>query len=362
MSAATEPAAAAPGSPPGLGDDALEAVPVALFVTDAEGAVVAVNARAEQLARADRAALIGARLETLLHGTRPPAPGAPPVEARLGPPGADPNPVEVASGPQGAAGPDRTCVAVRDLSARRRAEAELRDSMEQLERSAAERRKLLAAIVGAQEEERARIAADMHDDTIQAITAAHIRLQLVAAEVADPGPRASLEQLQEAVGGALNRLRRLAFELRPPSLDNHGLRAAVEEHLERLQLSTGTEARIEDRLGGEPPEDVRIVLYRVANEALVNVGKHARATAVVVRLRRDDHGYELEVADDGTGPGDYIRRPQPGHLGLATMRERVEAAGGRLTVGEAAEGGTRVVAWMPGERRRRPRPDAEVRP
>ena len=316
----------------------LDALPDGAVVTNADGVVVAANAEAERLFARPAGGLIGAAL---------PAPLA--ADA-----------LEAQSRPLRLGGEDLVCTVLRDVSRQRRIEEQLRDSLDELERSAVGRRKLLAAIVHAQEEERERIAADMHDDTIQAITGVHIRLQIEAARATGPAQRDALETLQEQVGTALARLRRLAFELRPPALDRHGLAAAVEEQLERLRSETALVCRFADELPGPPPGDVAAVLFRVAKEALVNVVKHASATGVTVALRSADEGFELTVADDGVGPGDGALRPRPGHLGLATMRERVEAAGGNLTVGPGTGAGTLVRVWVPGERRRRPRPEREV--
>lgn len=338
MSAGGRAADATLTAPDALLARILDALPDATVVTSADGVVVAANAVAERLFGRPAGGLTGAALPA-------------PLDAAA---------LEAHARPLRLGGEDLVCTVLRDVSPQRRVEEQLRDSLEELERSAVGRRKLLAAIVHAQEEERARIAADMHDDTIQAITGVHIRLQMEAARTVDPAQRDALDTLQEQVGEALARLRRLAFELRPPALDRHGLAAAVEEQLERLRSETGLVCRFADDLPAPPPDDVAAVLFRVAKEALVNVVKHASATEVGVALRAAGTGFELTVADDGVGSGDVALRPRAGHLGLATMRERVEAAGGNLTVGPGPGAGTLVRVWVPGERRRRPRPESEV--
>lgn len=366
------PPAAATLRPPATEPQALlaavlDAVPDAAVVTDAAGTIAALNGAAEVLFAQPAGRLLGTPLEPLLTGRqrgrglvrRPGDLDGPPLALHAVRP-AGPVPVEARSRALHLGAQELTCIVLRDVSAQQAVEEELRDSLEQLERSLAERRKLLGAIVRAQEEERARIAADMHDDTIQAITAVHIRLQIEAARTAEPDRREALDALQEQVGGALGRLRRLTFELRPPALDRHGLRAAVAEQLERMRTEEGIEWQLAHELDHDPPADVGVVLFRVAKEALTNVVRHARATAVAVALSARDDGYELSVADDGVGPGDGMLRARPGHLGLATMRERVEAAGGRLTAGPGEDGGTRICVWVPGERRRRPRPEGDI--
>jgi PAS domain S-box-containing protein len=229
----------------------------------------------------------------------------------------------------------------RDISERKRA-------WRALERSHEQRRRLLAGLVRAQEEERARIAADVHDDTIQVMTGAAIRLQLLASQLEDEEQRRLLDHLDESVRASIGSLRQLLFELRPPALDTHGLRAALETYLEHTLQPEGIEFRVRDELADEPPSEARTVLYRVAQEALANARKHARASHIDVLLESSMGGWSVRVEDDGVGfevEDEPVERP--GHLGLIGMRERVETAGGRLSVVSSPGSGTVVEFWLP---------------
>jgi signal transduction histidine kinase len=107
---------------------------------------------------------------------------------------------------------------------------------------------------------------------------------------------------------------------------------------------------MDNRLRGEPPADTRIIMYRIAQEALANVRKHAAATAVSIRLEEKDGGFLMRIQDDGTGfsPPEMLQSA-PGHLGLSSMRERAEMAGGWCVVRSYPGGGTTVEFWVAGE-------------
>src|SRR5206468_4230254 len=126
--------------------------------------------------------------------------------------------------------------------------------------------------------------------------------------------------------------RHLIFELRPAVLDRDGLAEAVAAYLAgTTQPESELESHLENRLERDLPEDVRIVAYRIVQEALSNVRKHARATTVHVLLESSDEGIRVEVRDDGVGfLADVVQESPPGHLGLTAMRERAEMAGGWL--------------------------------
>jgi PAS domain S-box-containing protein len=210
-------------------------------------------------------------------------------------------------------------------------------------RAQEERRVLLARVLDAQEDERRRIAVDVHDDPLQAVTALGLRLELLRPHV-DPEGAELLGKLGTTVERAQTSMRTLLFELRPPSLDAEGLSAAIREDL-RLTGEGFRSEVVDDMAGGDPPPEQRIVLYRVAREALMNVRKHANATQVRVHLGNVEDGTLLRVEDDGTGvlAGDG---DEP-HYGVSMMRERAELAGGWLRVSDRPEGGTIVECWIP---------------
>jgi PAS domain S-box-containing protein len=217
----------------------------------------------------------------------------------------------------------------------------------ELERELAARRAVLGHLVSAAEDERQRIANDIHDDSIQAITAAGIRLQLLRRALNEPKQQELLDDLAETIQLSISRLRHLLFELRPPALDSEGLSSALLMYLDQAAAQSATTFTLEDRLTVQPPARTRLILYRMAQEALMNVRKHANAATAVVTLEQRDGGYQMRVVDDGTGFDPAKTTDTPGHLGLFAMRERAELAAGRLRLDSAPGRGTTVEAWIP---------------
>jgi signal transduction histidine kinase len=154
---------------------------------------------------------------------------------------------------------------------------------------------------------------------------------------------------RETLREANRRLRRLLFELRPPALDRAGLAPALELFLSDAFNRDGFDWQVHNRLPSEPSPESRAVLYRVALEALTNVRKHAHAGMVDVVLERRGAGVAVRVSDDGAG----FHVPSPdepaldGHIGLVSMRERAEAAGGRFSLASEPGEGTTVDFWIP---------------
>jgi PAS domain S-box-containing protein len=216
----------------------------------------------------------------------------------------------------------------------------------ELERDLAERRALLAHLVDAGEEERGRIAMDIHDDSIQAITAAGMRLQILRRRLDDPEQLKLLDELEQTIQLAISRLRHLLFELRPPVLDNEGLSAALGTYLEEVDDSD-TAYRLDDQLSVQPSPESRTILYRIVQEALANVRKHAQASQATVALREVEKGFLARISDNGVGFVAGDEQPVAGHLGLAAMRERAELAGGWLKVKAAPGAGTTLEVWIP---------------
>jgi two-component system sensor histidine kinase UhpB len=217
-----------------------------------------------------------------------------------------------------------------------------------LERIEEERRRSGTLAMRAQEEERRRLARDLHDEVNQALTAILLRLEALAQD----SPPESLEEVSELkrlVNQAMEELLNLARQLRPTALDDHGLMPAVEAQMKRFSARTGVEVSL--NADGDPdslPEDVQTAIYRILQEALANVGRHAGATAVAVDIEADHERLELRVRDDGAGfdpaaltRGAHADGPGAG-LGLSGMVERARLAGGELDVRSAPGGGTTV--------------------
>ena len=225
----------------------------------------------------------------------------------------------------------------------------LNSAAEDIERRQAEQAALMGELVAVEEETRRRIAADIHDDTAQAVAAAALRIDALVSELTDPAARETGANVRQALVEANRRLRRLLFELRPPALDEAGLAAALELYLTDGFSSDGFDWRVDNRLDSEPAPETRAILYRVALEALTNVRKHAEAKVVEVLLERRGVGVAVRVRDDGRGfelPAPDAP-PESGHIGLVSMRERAEAAGGRFALASAPGAGTTVDFWMP---------------
>jgi PAS domain S-box-containing protein len=211
-----------------------------------------------------------------------------------------------------------------------------------------ERRRLLEAVAQAERKERKQLAEDLHDDPIQVVTAAVMRVQVLRRRDVVPESRTELGGLEDLLQHAVRRLRRLSFELRPASLEEDGLAAVLRSVLEPLREETGLHYRIRDLLGESPPAEVCMTLYRIAREALVNVRKHARARKVDVLLAERDRGYFLRIRDDGRGfDAREPSRVHRGHLGFHAMRERAELAGGWWRIDSAPGAGTVVECWVP---------------
>ncbi len=236
-----------------------------------------------------------------------------------------------------------------DISAQKEAEDKLRWSLDVLRRTIQQRRELAQRLEHAQEEERRRIAADIHDDPIQVMSAIDLRLQTLAASGEAMGAR-ELTELHETVGRSIDRLRSLLFELRPGALDREGLVVALRQYLDHTARETGWEVEVVDELTGEPAPDLRAALYRMAQEAVTNARKHARAGRVTVQVATVGDGVDLRVRDDGTGfDPSSVDEPLPGHIGLSTMIERAELVGGWCRITSAPGDGTLVECWLPAD-------------
>lgn len=209
-------------------------------------------------------------------------------------------------------------------------------------------RRLAAQVLSAQDEERARVARELHDSTAQTLTA--VMLQLGAAAQASKSPEMddSLATMRELVADALEEVRSLSHTMHPRVLDDLGLAAALEWLARQTRAQEVFDVRVLANSDSSliPPE-VGSVLYRVAQEALRNAARHAEARHVELRVRHDATSATLEVTDDGRG-FDVKRAEErrPG-MGLFSMRERVALVNGTLTVTSAPARGTRVVATIP---------------
>ena len=235
-----------------------------------------------------------------------------------------------------------------DVSDRVTAERALADSEQH-------RRHILGSLLHAEEDERSRIATELHDDTVQVMTAALLSMDRLAmiSRTGDLNCVASAVAHTRAVlEEATERTRRLMFELRPAILHESGLVAALNLLVEQTARETGATAQVEVEARRYDPV-VEELVYRTVQEALANARKHARPKVITVRLGEDDGGgggLVGEVADDGQGfdPVVIQRRSDAAlHLGLESMVERIRAAGGDVDLTSAPGRGTRVAFSIP---------------
>lgn len=219
-----------------------------------------------------------------------------------------------------------------------------------LDRLAEERHATAARVLRAQEGERQRVARELHDQTGQTLTHEIIRLDLLLEKTRDEEGRKQIEAVKRTLEEALEEVHRMAQDLRPSVLDDLGLVPALRT-LARQGAGPPVTLRVEglhDRL----PAPIETALYRIAQEALTNANKYARASRIEIDLRaQDGNGVRLSVRDDGVGfdpksvPDDI--RPGRAGLGLFGMRERATLLHGTLEIRSRPSRGTEVVALLP---------------
>jgi PAS domain S-box-containing protein len=240
---------------------------------------------------------------------------------------------------------------VMDVTESKRAEQELMHSFDQL-------RALAARLQNAREEERTRIAREIHDELGQALTAIKIDLAALIREL--PGGSAAQLQRSQSIlkllDEAIQSVRRIATELRPGVLDDLGLAAAVEWAAEEFQARTGTNCEV-----SLPGVDIALdperatALFRVLQETLTNIARHANATRVDVRLAQENQNLILEIHDNGQGIGEE-HLSESRSLGILGMRERALLLGGELTISGEPGKGTTVRVRIPQPNRKEPEP------
>jgi PAS domain S-box-containing protein len=248
--------------------------------------------------------------------------------------------------------PPGTLLLIRDMTSSRVAEQTIRTLFQFLQDRDEDRSRLLKRTNAAIEAERNRIARDLHDGPIQGVSAATLSLE-AARLMVDSG---AMERARDILGTITSELseeatnmRRIMSDLRPPVLEERGLIPALRDLCSRLQREMRVHVVVDAVPDSDVPNDVETLAYRVVQEALSNIGKHARATEVMVRVRTSSGMLQVEVEDDGCGfePADAREFLAKGKVGLASMRERTELAGGSFIVRSRLDGGTTVMAVLP---------------
>ena len=230
----------------------------------------------------------------------------------------------------------------KDISERIRTESELRESRERLQA-------LTSHLQVVREEERRRIAREIHDELGQALTALNMDIHWLKKRLPANAPEqiAKADAMAGLIGATVQSVRRICSELRPGILDDLGLAAAIEWQLGEVAKRTG----IHCELSAEPPDlvvgdDLSIALFRIFQEALTNCTRHARATSLRVALREHAGELTLSVCDDGIGLGSGAPSGKK-TFGLLGIRERVRDFDGRLEIGAAPGGGTCLQVGVP---------------
>jgi signal transduction histidine kinase len=215
-----------------------------------------------------------------------------------------------------------------------------------IENAGSVRRDALRRAVQAQEVERRRLARELHDETGQALTSILLGLSAVERAGSLDEARAAVGELRDLVVETLQEVRALAVELRPSALDDFGLEPALRRLGQSIRETRSLDVQVETMLDGSRlPEDVETAVYRIVQEALTNVVKHARAERVSIVLTRTPDGVLVVIEDDGRGfETDEIRG---GGLGLTGMRERVDLLEGKLEIESARGAGTTLIVELP---------------
>jgi PAS domain S-box-containing protein len=247
----------------------------------------------------------------------------------------------------GAGKGERIRIAFRDVTRSREVEESLRQQQVELEANRVELQELMAKLFTAQEEERRRIACDLHDDHCQRITALILETSSIEklVRVAMPSLKPRIGVLKEKLSGILDDFRHLTHELHPRHLDTLSLASSMRAHIEEFADYSGLQVEFkEHNVPAHVPMPITICVYRLLQESLENIRKHAQATRVSVRLEGDNTDLELSVSDDGTG-FEYAENKKG--LGLTSMQERVRALRGRVCIDSQPGRGTTIVVRIP---------------
>lgn len=202
-------------------------------------------------------------------------------------------------------------------------------------------------LISVQEDERSRLARELHDDITQRLAALAIEAGRAQGRGAGPGDDAAMREVRDGLAKLSEDVHTLSYRLHPSILDDLGLIEALKAECERFSRleSIPVDVKIENNFINPPPQ-IALCLFRIAQEALQNAGRHARASQVEISLRRSDNGFGICVRDNGVGFDPQNRRERAS-LGLASMQQRIYRLGGELDVDSTPGHGTMVLAWVP---------------
>lgn len=213
----------------------------------------------------------------------------------------------------------------------------------------AARQLLLESLVTAQEDERHHLARELHDQAGQSLTSLLIRLKAIENMSEDDKVKEKLHDMQGLVSNTIHEIRDLSYSLRPPALEEFGLGAAIQALVDEHQTQSGLHINFKNRLEEKISRNIEMILYRIVQEGLTNVVRHADATNVVIELEPRENIIYLKIEDDGRGFTPSQAAPTKGdrHLGLISMSERAELIGGKLEIYSAMGAGTTIEVRVP---------------
>jgi signal transduction histidine kinase len=224
-------------------------------------------------------------------------------------------------------------------------DAELGETVQRLRKVDHARQLLLRNLSSAVDRATRRLASELHDDALQKLTAAELRLERAASSDSDGSAfedmRVLLSEVEEA-------LRKVLFNVRPPALDvQGGLEETIRSRADLLRTQTGIEIELDYALESEPPLEIKTTVYRQVGEAMTNIEKHAAANLVRVVVQPERDGVYTSITDDGRGFIVSEREHLPGHLGLLALNERALLGGGWCRISSEPGAGTIVEFWLP---------------
>jgi signal transduction histidine kinase len=243
--------------------------------------------------------------------------------------------------------PIRLIGTAQDVTELRQAEHALKQARQAHESYAARLQSLSRRLLEVQETERRHIARELHDEVGQSVTGLRMLLKLDTDSLTDAA-RIKLEQARGIIDEPLDRIRRISFDLRPAALDSPGLLPALLALFERYGEQTGVKFAFKhEGLEQRFPPEMETTAYRIVQEALTNVARHAGVDAVTVRVWADADALSLQIEDQGCGLDPDVASRSPRSIGLAGMQERVMLLHGHLTIQSRPGAGTQLTAELP---------------
>jgi signal transduction histidine kinase len=219
---------------------------------------------------------------------------------------------------------------------------------DQLRERDEQRQRLLRMVITAQEDERKRIARELHDETTQSLAVLTMGIETAASAIRTGGPQPRLDEVKALAVRTLEEVHRLILDLRPAVLDDLGLFSALRWYAERTLASRGISVRCEIAELDRPlPPEFSIALFRIGQEAMNNIVRHAHADSVLIQLGREGRELRIEIEDDGRGFDPGVKKEDRPHYGLLGIRERAELLGGTATVESSPGAGTRLEVRVP---------------